>query len=300
MIQRLERRLGRYAIVHLMNYIIGGYLIGYLVYVASMMTRMPLLNYLTLDPKLILSGQVWRLVSWILIPPLQNPFFEIIMMVFYWQLGTMLENTWGAFRFNLYMFGGMIFTVIGSFILFFIEYFATGIPLSLSGYFSTEYINLSIFLAFAVSYPDMQVLLYFLIPVKMKWMAIVYGLIVVYDFAVTGLPGKVAILASLLNFIVFYLMTRNYKSVSPYEAARKAKWKAQTKGFNTGKANNAGGNPFSGFSGNSRNVNISRHKCAICGRTDISNPELTFRFCSKCNGNYEYCNDHLFTHEHKA
>lgn len=301
MIQRLERRLGRYAIPHLMNYIIGGYLIGYLVYVASMMTKVPLIMYLTLDPALILRGQVWRLVSWILIPPLQNVFFEIIMMVFYWQLGTMLENTWGSFRFNLYMFGGMIFTVIGAFILFLAEYAITGIPVSLSGYFSTEYINLSIFLAFAVSYPDMQILLYFLIPVKMKWMAIVYGLIVVYEFAVSGVAGKVAIAASLLNFIVFYLMTRNYKSISPYESARKAKWKQKMEGFGSGASSNTStGSPFGGFSGGSTRVNISRHRCAICGRTDISNPELTFRFCSKCNGNYEYCNDHLFTHEHKV
>ena len=295
MIQRLERRFGRYAIPHLMNYIIGGYLIGYLVYVASLMTDQPLIMYLTLDPRLILQGQVWRLVSWVLIPPMQNVFFEIIMMVFYWQLGTVLENTWGTFRFNLYIFGGILFTIIGAFVVFIATYLMTGIPVSLNGYFSTEYINLSIFLAFAVSYPDMQVLLYFIIPVKMKWMAIVYALIALYEFAMSGLAGKVAIVASLLNFIVFYLMTRNYKSISPYERARQHKWKRES--APRGQANTAGSSPFGGFHGRGP-VNISRHKCAVCGRTDISNPELTFRFCSKCNGNYEYCNDHLFTHKH--
>ena len=221
MIQRMERRLGRYAIPHLMNYIIGGYVIGYLIYVASMMTGQPYILYLTLDPRLILQGQVWRLVTWVLFPPIQIVFFEIIMMVFYWQLGTVLENTWGTFRFNLYIFGGMIFTIIGAFLVFAYEYIVTGIPVSLSGYFSTEYINLSIFLAFAVSYPEMRVLLYFIIPVKMKWMALVYGLIAAYEFVMSGTAGKVAIVASLLNFIVFYLMTRNYKSISPYEQARK-------------------------------------------------------------------------------
>ena len=298
MIQRLERRFGRYAIPHLMNYIIGGYLIGYLVYVASRMTGQPLIYYLTLEPRLILHGQIWRIVSWVLCPPIQNPLFQIIMMIFYWQLGTVLENTWGAFRFNLYIFLGILFTVLGAFLVFAIEYVMTGIPVPLGGYFTTEYINLSIFLAFAVSYPDMQVMLYFLIPVKMKWMAIVYTAIVAYDFLISGLVGRVAIVASLLNFIVFYLMTRNYKSISPYEHARKQKWKQATgtRSFQTG-----GGRPFGGHASGGRNgdVRISRHKCAICGRTDISNPELTFRFCSKCNGNYEYCNDHLFTHEHK-
>ena len=324
MIQRLERRLGRYAIPHLMNYIIGGYVIGYLIYVASMMTGQPYILYLTLDPRLILQGQVWRLVTWVLFPPIQNVFFEIIMMVFYWQLGTVLENTWGTFRFNLYIFGGMIFTIIGAFLVFAYEYIVTGIPVSLSGYFSTEYINLSIFLAFAVSYPEMRVLLYFIIPVKMKWMALVYGLIAAYEFVMSGTAGKVAIVASLLNFIVFYLMTRNYKSISPYEQARKRKWRQatgsrgrsagqpggspfggfsgrQTGGSPFGKHSDGqgqGGSPFGGFAGSGGTVNIARHKCAVCGRTDVSNPELTFRFCSKCNGNYEYCNDHLFTHKH--
>ena len=219
-------------------------------------------------------------------------------MVFYWQLGTVLENTWGTFRFNLYIFGGMIFTVIGAFLVFIYEYAVTGIPVSLSGYFTTEYINLSIFLAFAVSYPEMRVLLYFIIPVKMKWMALVYGLIAAYEFVMSGMAGKVAIVASLLNFIVFYLLTRNYKSISPYEQARKRKWRRATAGTGQTGGQSAGGSPFGGFSGSGKTVNISRHKCAVCGRTDVSNPELTFRFCSKCNGNYEYCNDHLFTHKH--
>ncbi len=297
MIHKLERRFGRYAIPHLMNYVIGGYMIGYLIYLASMMTHQPLILYLTLDPRLILQGQVWRLFTWVLFPPVQNVFFEIIMMVFYWQLGTMLENTWGTFRFNLYIFGGVICTIIGAFVAFGLEYVMTGIPVSLSGYFSMQYINLSIFLAFAVSYPNMQVLLYFIIPVKMKWMAIVYALIAVYDFAMSGMAGRVAILASLMNFIIFYLMTKNYKSVSPYDFKIKRPHNGFRRASSASSADSSQGT-FGGFSGSGKKVNIARHKCAVCGRTDVSNPELTFRFCSKCNGNYEYCNDHLFTHKH--
>ena len=302
MIQRLERRFGQYAIPRLMNYIIGGYMIGYLIYVASMMTGRPLISYLVLDPHWIVQGQVWRLVSWVLLPPIQNVFFEIIMMVFYWQLGTMLEARWGAFRFNLYILGGILCTIIGAFLVYGFMFFTTGISVSLNGYFTTEYINLSIFLAFAISYPDMQVLLYFLIPVKMKWMAIVYGVIVAYQFLMTGLPGKVAIAASLANFLIFCLMSGHkttgtfYRSAGPRMGKRFA-------GFGPGKRSSngpaPGAAPFGGFSsGSDRTMNISRHKCSICGRTDISNPELVFRFCSKCNGNYEYCNDHLFSHKH--
>ena len=327
MIQQLEHRFGRFSIRHLMNYIIAGYAVGYLIYVATLATYnstgINLLSLLYLQPHLILKGQVWRLISWVLIPPLQNPLFEIIMMVFYWQLGNTLEDTWGSFRFNLYIFGGMFFTVIGAFVVYAITYFSTGISASIGGMFTTQYINLSIFLAFAMSYPEMRVMLYFLIPVKMKWMAIVYVAIVAYEFLLSGTAGKIAIVSSLLNFIIFYLMTRNYKSISPYEQARKARWRQATSGprgsgggagpFGFGgqaggarSAGQPGAGPATrqqptggfGFPGGGRTVNIARHKCAICGRTDISNPELTFRFCSKCNGNYEYCNDHLFTHSH--
>lgn len=294
MIQKLERKFGKYSIPHLMNYIIGGYIIGYCIYIISLATNTNWLSLLQLQPHLVLQGQVWRVISWVLIPPIQNPLFEIIMMFFYWQLGNMLEGTWGTFRFNLYIFGGIFFTIIGAFLTYGILYLTLGIPAALGGYFTTEYINMSIFLAFATSYPDMQILLYFLIPIKMKWMSVLYGVLVGYEFLISGLAGRVAIVSSLLNFIIFFLMTRNYKSISPYEKARKAKWKSAT---NQPPPHNT--NQHAGFSPTGKNFNIARHKCAICGRTDISNPELTFRFCSKCNGNYEYCNDHLFTHQHK-
>ncbi|MBQ9631595.1 MAG: hypothetical protein IJV04_01575 [Lachnospiraceae bacterium] len=303
MIQRLEQRFGKYAIPHLMNYIIGGYLIGYLVYVASMMTGQSLISFLLLDPHWILRGQIWRLFSWVLLPPIQNIFFEIIMMVFYWQLGRVLEANWGAFRFNLYIFGGILFTIIGAFAVYGIMFAVTGIPVSLNGYFTTEYINLSIFLAFAVCFPDNQVLLYFIIPVKMKWLAIVYGAIVAYDFLIADLPGKVAIVASMLNFLVFFWMHGHKPGAYSYR-----RYNRSPKGFSFGFGKKGAGaapggrppgpSPFGGRQGGS--MNISRHKCCICGRTDISNPDLTFRFCSKCNGNYEYCNDHLFSHQHKS
>ncbi|MBQ5387014.1 MAG: restriction endonuclease subunit S, partial [Lachnospiraceae bacterium] len=105
-----------------------------------------------------------------------------------------------------------------------------------------------------------------------------------------------AILASLLNFLIFFLMTRNYRRIDPRERARQARWKAATHGgFNQQRdvyqhatVRDVPKQENKGY----------RHKCAICGRTDVTNPELEFRYCSKCNGNYEYCNEHLFTHPH--
>ena len=153
-LNKLERTIGRIAIPNLMRYIIIVYIIGYVIYLANPNA----FAYLTLEPYYILHGQLWRLVSWMLIPSRSNIFFEIIMLFFYYSLGTTLEKTWGTFKFNLYMWGGVLFTIIGAFIL----YGALGGGGLISGVFSTYYINLSIFLAFAACYPNMQVLLYFI------------------------------------------------------------------------------------------------------------------------------------------
>lgn len=283
-LNKLERKFGRHAITRLMKYIIICYIIGYIIeFVAPRF-----MSFLTLEPYMIFHyGQVWRLVSWILIPPQTNIFFAIIMMIFYYQLGTVLEQTWGSFRFNVYIFGGMIFTVLGAILM----YFLMGQQV-LGGYFSTYYINLSIFLAFAVCYPDMKVMLYFIIPIKMKWMAIVYAALAVASAISSGWVARVAILASLLNFIIFFLLTRNMKAYSPHEMKRKRDFRRQMgQSGMGGRTTNAG-------NGRSGQGQITRHKCAICGRTELDDPNLEFRFCSKCDGNYEYCQDHLFTHKH--
>lgn len=272
---KLERKFGRYAIQGLMKYVIACYIIGYIIEY----TVPNFLSYLTLEPYLIFhEAQIWRLVSWVLIPPSRsNPIFVIIMLVLYYQLGNALEQTWGAFRFNLYIFGGVIFTIIGALLLYVIV--GVNTPVMLGGSFSTYYINMTIFLAFAVCYPDMRIMLYFIIPIKMKWMAIVYGVLIAFEFVTCGSwSGRVAIFASILNFIIFFLMTRNLKRISPKEIKRKQNYKRQVH--------------------QPRGNGTAIHKCAICGRTELDNPDLQFRYCSKCKGNFEYCQDHLFMHKH--
>lgn len=272
-LNKLERKFGRYAIHNLTLYLIGGYIIGFGVY----MFVPNLLNLLTLEPAYILHGQIWRIISWVLIPPSGNIFTTVIMMLFYYSLGTALERTWGAFRYNVYIFSGILFTVIGAFLL----YLIVGVDAVGYGvFFSTYYINMSIFLAFAVSYPDMEVLLYFILPIKMKWMALVYAALTIYDLVRGNLFTRIAIIASLLNFIVFFLSSRNVKPYMPKEQMRKRKFKQEQEC------------PHMTYAGG------ARHRCAVCGRTELDDPNLEFRFCSKCNGNYEYCQDHLFTHEH--
>ncbi|MCI8489534.1 MAG: hypothetical protein HFJ04_04695 [Lachnospiraceae bacterium] len=276
LLNKLERKLGRYAIPNLIVWLLGGYAIG----LALLFAVPDVLSLMTLEPYYILRGQVWRLLTWVLMPPDSSLLFTVIMMLFYFQLGQSLERTWGTFRFNVYIFGGILFTILGAFLLYGISYVVNGVPvLGMGYYFTTNYINMAIFLAFAVCYPEMQVMLYFIIPIKMKWLAIVYGVMILFIMVQTGWAGRVAIIMSLLNFLVFYLSTRNYRRVSPREFRRRQAFKANMRQ-------------------SAPRPGVTKHKCAICGRTELDGDNLEFRFCSRCEGNYEYCQDHLFSHKH--
>ena len=271
-LDKMERRFGRYAIRNLTMYLLAGYAIGYLL----SFTMPQLLTYFTLEPALILKGQVWRLLSWVIIPPNDNIIFVIFMMLLYYSLGNTLESYWGAFRYNVYIFSGILFTVIGAFIV-------NGLIGGITGFgslYSTYYINMSIFLACASIMPDYQLLLYGIIPIKMKWLAILDVVLLAVDAVQGGLIIRIVIIASLLNFIIFFFCNRNLRGHSPKQAARRKKFQKQII------------RPQNQYAGG------AKHRCAVCGRTELDDPTLEFRYCSKCNGNYEYCQDHLFTHEH--
>ena len=280
---KLERKFGRYAISNLARYLIYGYAAGYVLYFLSVIFKVDLLNFISLDPYKILHGQIWRLVTWIIYPP-QFSFWAIFLLLIFLSFGTTLERTWGTFRFNLYILSGIFFTIIGAFILYG-AYFVAGytgkypdyiLSSHIGDYFQTYYVYLTIFFACAVEYPDIQMLMMFIIPVKLKWIAIFTAVILGVNFIAGNWESKIAIIASLLNFGLFFLSTRNYKYISPKEVHRRQDFKRQTH----------------------RPSMVTKHKCAICGRTEDDGEDLEFRFCSKCNGNYEYCQDHLFTHEH--
>lgn len=280
-IDKLERKFGRFGIPNLTIYMIVCYVIGY----ALMIVNPGILNWLSLEPAYILRGQVWRLVTWVLYPPSTSGvlWFAIAVLFFYYPIGTSLERTIGIFKYTLYIISGVIFTILGAFIL----YFLLGGNVLVGNVFSTYYISLSTFLAYAMCYPDMQVLLMFIIPVKMKWMAIFYVVIVVYEMIQYIMAGAwylvIPIVASLLNFIIFYFGTKDFSRYNPKEIHRRNEFR---------RAMEPQGRMKSGSG------SVTKHKCAICGRTELDDPNLEFRFCSRCNGNYEYCQDHLFTHTH--
>ena len=280
-IDKLERKFGRFGIPNLTIYMIVCYVIGY----ALMIVNPGILNWLSLEPAYILRGQVWRLVTWVLYPPSTSGvlWFAIAVLFFYYPIGTSLERTIGTFKFTLCILSDVIFTILGAFIL----YFILGGNVLVGNVFSTYYISLSTFLAYAMCYPDMQVLLMFIIPVKMKWMAIFYVVIVVYEMIQYVMAGAwylvIPIVASLLNFIIFYFGTKDFSRYNPKEIHRRNEFR---------RAMEPQGRMKSGSG------SVTKHKCAICGRTELDDPNLEFRFCSRCNGNYEYCQDHLFTHTH--
>ena len=120
-LNKLERKFGRYAIPNLSKWLIFGYAIGYMLYYIERFTQLPVLELLMLDPSKVMHGQIWRLVTWVLMPPsYSNIFFYIIMMLLYYQLGSALERTWGTFRYNAYIFGGILFTAVGVMVAFFV------------------------------------------------------------------------------------------------------------------------------------------------------------------------------------
>lgn len=293
---KFERRFGKYAISNLTLYLIICYGAGYLIQAINS----EFLNFLVLDPFLILKGQIWRIFTWIIVPPgSSNIFFTLITLLFYYSIGSQLERTWGTYRYNIYIFSGLFFTVLGSFLLCGYCALVGYIPLSdyygysVTGYymlangssiyfgmFSTYYINMSLFLAVAATFPDMQVLYMMIIPVKMKWMGVIYVVIILLDCIQGGPATWFVVGASLMNFVVFFFTSRKRIRLSPEQRKRRMEYRRQTRQEAT------------------RTSAITKHKCAICGRTEQDGEDLEFRFCSKCEGNYEYCQYHLFTHQH--
>lgn len=282
-LDKMERKFGKYAIRNLMNYIIILYVLGFVIQLAAPQ----MYYYLCLDAEAILHGQIWRIFTFIIEPPTTNYFFIFFSLYLYYMIGRVLEYQWGAFRFNLYFFSGMLLHVLACLLI----YLIWGVNFSLGTYF----LNFSLFFVYVALYPDAQFLLFFILPIKAKvlgWIEGAYFIITIlagffappalqWSLLYAGIPAlpqySVAALVSLLNFAIFFFGTRMNK-YSPKDVKRR---KTYEKKVRVGAARS------------------THHRCAVCGRTEQDAPDLEFRYCSKCKGNYEYCTDHLFTHEHR-
>ncbi len=325
---KFEKKFSKYAIKNLMFYIIILYAIGF---VMNMFFNGLYDAYFSLDFAMIFKGQIWRLVTFIIQPPSDNIFFVIFVLYFYYLIGTVLEKIWGSFKFNVYFFTGVILNIIASLLIYLIW--------GLSFKLSTNYINLALFMAFAMEQPDMEVLLFFFIPIKIKWMAIfdavIFGITIVFGYLSPFLPIKVwyslylagflaptgvmcyanatAALISMLNFIIFFFLykkgparsstQRNYEKAM--RTAKKAQQNARRDYWQQNNSTQAGTYGYASEGSRTQESQaqhakrgVPKHRCAVCGRTELDDENLTFRFCSKCVGNYEYCSDHLYTHIH--
>ncbi len=285
-LNKLERKFGRYAVRDLMKYISILYIVGVAV---QLFAPGIYFQYLSLDAEKICQGQIWRIATFLIYPPIGGAwigmggslagalnlgfdlFFNVLIIYCYRNLGAVLERMWGSFRFNLYIVVGVVGHVLASLIIYLVfhdVYIMT-----------TEYLNFSLFLVIALLFPETSFYIYGLLPIKAKWLALfdclLYGYIIVFG----GAADRIAVIISLLNVILFLGMTGSTK-YSPKEIKRKQQFKS--------KVNQA-------VHEVERN---GRHRCAVCGRTELDNPELTFRYCSKCEGDLEYCQDHLYTHQH--
>lgn len=273
-LDKLERKFGRYCIPNLMLYIMIGNAIAYF---CEVLFRIPILSWIFFHPSLIMKGQIWRIFTWIFIPLYDNPIWFLFFVLLYYSIGRELEYQWGSFKFNLYYLSGIIFSIIAYFIakLFF------PIPELYINIITATYINLSLFLAYAALFPNMKFLLYGIIPLKVKYLAALDLAYLIVDLIRGDVGTRLLIIVSLLNFALFFgsILIRGGRT---YQTAAQKQFKKQKRELKQGDP-----------------IKVAFHKCCVCGKTEVSDPDAEFRYCSKCNGNYEYCMDHLHNHEHK-
>ena len=270
----------RFGVPNLMRYIVAGNVV---VFFLLRLTGFAALDYLAFHWGRVLHGELWRLVTFIFVPDTANPFNLILSLYFMYFIGSMLEREWGTPKFNLYYISGAVLTMLTGVI----GYYAFGGGAILGTY----YVGMSMFLAFAALFPDAQIMLMYILPIKAKWLAIADLVLFAVDILRYLLAGDFlhALLpvVALLNVLVFFwceivdLLDRqraftrhrnSHQTIQFQSAARRQKKKESQRGY--------------------------RYKCEVCGRTDTEWPDLEFRYCSKCEGYHCFCQDHIFTHEH--
>ncbi len=265
-----------------------------LVYIMSnMANNATLYNLLCFDRNLILQGQVWRLITYPLTYNAGDIFFTLIGLVCYYSLGRAMENIWGTFRFNLFYLSGILMMDV--------------FCLLVGGQANVDSLNLSLFLAYATLYPDAHFLLFFIIPVKAWIFALIDLVITVGQFAIltaAGLfPYSLFPFVAIANYFLFF--GKDVVNVIPVS------WRANAKRLFRKKQKYAPSQPKSQRpktipfpSAGSYQASVASvkapyaHKCTVCGRTDISHPDLEFRYCSRCSGYHCYCQDHISNHTH--
>jgi len=285
-----------WGIPNLMLYIAIGSAIVSLITIITNSTA--LLELLCFDKASILRGQVWRLFTYVFTDN-AGSLVSLLFLYFFYMLGRHVELTMGTFRFNLFYFSGVILMDVFAMI------FSPSDPLASLLYAYNVYIqmgfylHLSLTLAYAATHPDAQFLIFFIIPIKAWILSIIYLVMILmeifslYHMSVS-FPNYLFPLIGIANFLLF--AGRDALNLLPpslrpsgvrYRTVRQKKPEKKT-----------GTIPFPQQTAAPKEKAVYNHRCTVCGRTDVSNPELEFRYCSKCNGYHCYCEDHISNHTH--
>lgn len=262
LLAKLERKLRPFAVPHVT---VGLIVAQVAVYVLSL-ARPEIIENAALLRGRVLEGEVWRLVTFLALPPLSmHPVFMFFFWYLFYLMGTALEQGWGALRYNLFLLIGYLATVAA----------ALALPEGAGGgaLRSNAFLQGSVFLAFAFLNPDFELYLFFILPVKIKWLALLtwlwYGWSLLYD----PWPQKLLVLAAVCNFLVFFGKDIVWKlRAGRKRMARQAERISRRE------------EPF--------------HRCLVCGITDKTHPHMDFRYCTQCEGTCGYCTEHIRSHEH--
>ena len=258
-------------IPNLMLYIVLGTAVVYIM--SQMSGNYFLYNLLVFNRTLILQGQIWRLITYPLTYNIRNLLLMAVSLFCYYSLGRVMEQVWGTLRFNLFYFTGVVMMDIWCMIF--------------GGQASVTYLNLSLFLGFATMYPDSQFLLFFIIPVKAWLFALIDLGIVLMDLITLPFPYNFFSVISLANYFLFF--GKDVLNLVP--RSWQVKFKSRGKGRHQPKVIHFDAEK-------TKKTPDYTHRCTVCGRTDVTNPELEFRYCSRCHGYYCYCEEHISNHSH--
>ncbi len=251
-LDQLERRYGRFAIHGLTRIIVGLHVVTYVL----LLIEPAYLLALVLDPERVMRGEVWRLASYLFIPPTRDPLWLLCALYFFWLIGEGLEQEWGAFKLNVFYLVGMMATTVVAFFI-------------VRGSVTNAYLNLSLFFAFATLFPNFEILLFFILPVKMKWLAAVSAVMVVFTILAGPWAAKLAAVISLGNYLLFFAPRFWEMAVLNRQVMRRR----------------------AAFEARSREATPEAwHRCVVCGRTERDSAELEFRVA---DDDREYCMEHL-------
>jgi membrane associated rhomboid family serine protease len=262
-LDKLERRFGRFAVPHVTVALIACQVVVFLANLATVGGAKPIQPILELVPERVLYGEVWRLVTFLAVPPPIHPVFLLCFIYLYYLMGTALERTWGVFRYNVYLLIGYVATVAVAFIL----------PEQPA---KNAYLLGSVYLAFAYLFPDFELYVFFLLPVKIKWLALLTWLFYGWTVVFGSWDNRLMVLASVGNFLLFF-----GKDIAQQVRTAHRRMGIRAASLSTRKP-------------------AYYHRCTVCGITDRTDPQMEFRYCSKCAGDRAYCMDHLRSHDHVA